>query len=398
MALESTVFAGGDIEVTFLQQSGGDPYTATPERTAQVGEVASRIARFIGEARTTLDIAIYDCRLHDDAAKIIVDALRAQAKAGVVIRIAYDHATDPEDDAVTAASPAHLEGDQKLPGTHSFVRSLADIAQVKGITGYRVLMHNKYIVRDAAAVDAAVFTGSSNYTNDSWGLQDNNLLCLRSPQLASYYARDFEDLWSRGKIVDSTGSGDTGTVQLNGVSVMVAFTPGESPAILKEIVGAIAAARRRIYVASVVLSSGPILAALSEGIDRGLPLGGLYDGPQMDQVERQWRGAHVGADKVNTWQKVASHLVRKNSIPYNRYKPDQPHNFMHNKLVIADDVVVTGSFNLSNHAMGNAENVLFIRDAEFANAYETYIRGLMAVYGTPNGPAPNLAPRPHDAP
>jgi len=48
---------------------------------------------------------------------------------------------------------------------------------------------------------------------------------------------------------------------------------------------------------------------------------------------------------------------------------------MHNKLVIADDVVVTGSFNLSNHAMGNAESVLLIRDdADIASKYETYIR------------------------
>ena len=133
---------------------------------------------------------------------------------------------------------------------------------------------------------------------------------------------------------------------------------------MKEIVGAIAAARQRLFVASVVLSSGPILAALSEAIDRGMPLGGLYDGPQMDQVRRQWEAAHVGADKINTWDKVADHLVRKNSLPYDRNKPHQPHNFMHNKLVIADDVVVTGSFNLSNHAMGNAENVLLIRRPE----------------------------------
>jgi phosphatidylserine/phosphatidylglycerophosphate/cardiolipin synthase-like enzyme len=53
---------------------------------------------------------------------------------------------------------------------------------------------------------------------------------------------------------------------------------------------------------------------------------------------------------------------------------------MHNKLVIADDVVVTGSFNLSNHAMGNAESVLLIRDADIASKYETYIRELMAKY------------------
>jgi phosphatidylserine/phosphatidylglycerophosphate/cardiolipin synthase-like enzyme len=383
MTLETATLAGGDIEVTFLQQTGRDPFTTTPERSAQVTEVAGRIARFIGEARATLDIAIYDFRLRDDAATIVAEALRSQARKGVVIRIAYDHATDPGGDGVPATSPGHLEADQKPPGTDSFVRSFADVAQVKGIAGYRVLMHNKYIVRDADTAEAAVFTGSSNYTNDSWGLQENNLLCLRSQQLALYYARDFGDLWSRGAIVDSTGAHDTGTVHVNDVPVTIAFTPGESPAVVKEIVGAITAARHRLYVASVVLSSGPILAALSEGIDRDLPLAGLYDGPQMDQVERQWKAAHVGADKGNTWEKVANRLVRKNSIPYDRYKPNQPHNFMHNKLVIADNIVVTGSFNLSNHAMGNAENVLLIQSEEIARKYEEYIQRLMAAYTTP---------------
>jgi phosphatidylserine/phosphatidylglycerophosphate/cardiolipin synthase-like enzyme len=249
------------------------------------------------------------------------------------------------------------------------------------ITGYRVLMHNKYILRDIDSSDAAVFTGSSNFTNDSWGLQENNLLCLRSQQLASYYAKDFTDLWSRGKIVDLTGHRDTGTVRLNNVAVTIAFTPGESLAVLKEIVGAIAGARNRLYVASVVLSSGPILAVLSEAIDRGLPLGGVYDGPQMDQVERQWKAANVGTDKLNTWQKVAQHLVRKNSIPFDRQNQSQPHNFMHNKLVVADQIVVTGSFNLSNHAMGNAENVLLIWNAGIAESYAKFIQRLMASYG-----------------
>ena len=386
MTAETASFAEGAIEVTFLQQQGRDPFTATPERAAQIRDIATWIANFIGEAKSTIDIAIYDFRLRDEAAAIVGDGLRAQARKGVHVRIVYDHAADPGADAIPSAAPAHLESDQKPLGTDSFVRSLADIAQVKGVTGYRVLMHNKYVVRDAESADAAVLTGSSNYTNDSWGLQDNNLLCLRSQQLASYYARDFTDLWSRGKIVDSTGSHDTGTVRLSDVPVTIAFTPGESAAVLKEIVGAIAAARNRLYVASVVLSSGPILAALSEAIDRGLPLGGLYDGPQMDQVERQWKAANVGADKVNTWQKVARHLVRKNSIPFDRQNQSQPHNFMHNKLVVADQIVVTGSFNLSNHAMGNAENVLLIRDAQFAEFYAKYIERLMASYAVTTNP------------
>src|SRR5262249_45794144 len=170
--------------------------------------------------------------------------------------------------------------------------------------------------------------------------QENNLLCLRSQVLASYYGKAFTDLLSTGRIVESFLDRDADIVRVAEAPVTVAFAPQQSATIVKEIVGAIAAARRRLLVASVVLSSGPILAALSEAIYRGLQLGGIYDGPQMDQVRRQWVAAHVGADKINTW--------------------DKPHNFMHNKLVIADDVVVTGSFNLSNHAMGNAENVLLI--------------------------------------
>ena len=128
---------------------------------------------------------------------------------------------------------------------------------------------------------------------------------------------------------------------------------------------------------SVVISSGPILAALSEAMDRGLALTGLYDGPQMEQVMRQWIAGHVGPDKIHAWEKVSRALQPKRSLPYD---PGKPHNFMHNKVLVADDAVVTGSFNFSSHAMNNAENALVIRSPELADAYESYIRGLASAY------------------
>ena len=306
--MDKTSAADDQIELIFLEQMGDDPFVATPERTAQITEVAGRIARFINEASATLDIAIYDFRLHGEAAAIVSDALRGRARQGVNIRIAFDATTDNGAQNKTTVLPAHLEADKKPPGTESFVRSFADIAEIRGITGFRVLMHSKYMVRDGGSAEAAVFTGSSNYTNDSWGLQENNLLCLRSELLASYYSRNLAALMSSGTIMEGTEDRILGMVRVANVPVTVAFSPGESPTIVKEIVGAITAARERLYVASVVLSSGPILAALSEAIDRGIPLNGLYDGPQMDQVERQWKAAHVGADKINTWAKVADRL------------------------------------------------------------------------------------------
>jgi hypothetical protein len=128
MAIETASAAGGNIEVMFLQQVGSDPFNPTPECAAQIGEVATRIARFISEARASLDIAIYDFQLRDDAAPIITEALRERAKNNVVIRIIYDAATDVGDDAASTASPAHLEADRKPPGTESFVHTFADIA------------------------------------------------------------------------------------------------------------------------------------------------------------------------------------------------------------------------------------------------------------------------------
>jgi phosphatidylserine/phosphatidylglycerophosphate/cardiolipin synthase-like enzyme len=381
MLMETVSGADGNIEIMFLRQRGDDPFISTLERTEQIREVATRIARFISEARSTLDIAIYDFRLRDEAAAIISDSLRERARNKVVIRIIYDVTTEPDGDIAPATSSARLEADKKAPGTETFVRSFADVAQIKGVTGYRALMHSKYLIRDGNADEAAIFLGSANYTNDSWGLQENNLLQLRSRPLASYFSKNFTGLFTTGNIAERPVVRDVDVVRVADVPVTVAFAPEQSPAIIKEIVGAIAAARQRLLVASVVLSSGPILAALSEAVDRGISCAGIYDGPQMDQVRRQWQAAPVGADKINTWDKVAGHLVRKNSLPYDRNKPHQPHNFMHNKLVIADDVVVTGSFNLSNHAMGNAENVLLIHDAEIASKYEVYVQQLMAKYG-----------------
>jgi phosphatidylserine/phosphatidylglycerophosphate/cardiolipin synthase-like enzyme len=378
VSLDTASFAGGDIAVTFLRQVGSDPFAASAERSAQIKAVATRMADFIAAARASLDIAIYDFRLHDEPAAIVAGALRDRAKAGVAIRIAYDAAA--ETDRPAPDDPAHVEADKKVAGTEPFVASLADTAKTRAITGFRVLMHNKYIIRDGAAAEACVLMGSSNFTNDSWGLQENNILELRSAALARYYAADFSELWSRGKIIDKTGAHDGGPAQIGDASVELAFTPGGSATAVKEIVGMITGARQRLAVASVVISSGPILAALSEAIDRGLKLSGLYDGPQMDQVVRQWQSTPVGADKTNTWEKVAQFLVRKDSIPYDAAQPHQPHNFMHNKLVVSDELVCTGSFNLSNHAMGNAENVLVIRHKDLADRYAQYIGELIQAY------------------
>jgi phosphatidylserine/phosphatidylglycerophosphate/cardiolipin synthase-like enzyme len=74
----------------------------------------------------------------------------------------------------------------------------------------------------------------------------------------------------------------------------------------------------------------------------------------------------------------------KTSIPWT---PDSLHNFMHAKLVVADDTTFVGSFNFSRSGEMNAENVLEIRDAPIAGRLAAYVDELRERYPRATMPA-----------
>jgi phosphatidylserine/phosphatidylglycerophosphate/cardiolipin synthase-like enzyme len=352
------------VTVTFLEQNGQPPE-----------QIAGHLADFLAAARTRLHLAIYDFRLSPALAAPVVRALQDRAAAGVEVRIAYD-----------AGKPsAGHGGDPKPPGTAEFLHALGSGIALKPITGgdprQPRLMHHKYILRDGQAV----WTGSTNLTDDSFTLQENNILVLDSPELCTFYATDFAELWERGDI-GTSGRHDTGHVQLGASQVGVAFAPGEGRAIDLDIAHHIRTARRRLKVCSMLLTSGAILGALADVLHDGrlAEYGGIYDRTQMESVRDQWRGTPAEA-KWPLFEQVAQGLAGKRSTPY---APSTPHDFMHNKVLVCDDTVITGSYNLSHSATANAENSLMIRDPELAERYDAYIDQLARRYGSATAGAP----------
>jgi len=83
-------------------------------------------------------------------------------------------------------------------------------------------------------------------------------------------------------------------------------------------------------------------------------------------------------DKVALFKQVAAGLHSKRSNPF--VDKSLPHNYMHNKVLVADNLVLTGSFNFSDSAMANAENVVSVSYAGLADQYVAYIKELMATY------------------
>jgi phosphatidylserine/phosphatidylglycerophosphate/cardiolipin synthase-like enzyme len=361
------------VTVTFLRdrKHGGDAF--------QAKAVADQLAAFVEAATSSVDVAIYDFRLADPGLiSTVIGALTAAANRGVTVRIGYDAGKPP---VATAQTFAALQADPAPPGTGAFLRGQLGGTAVllQPIKAGGQLMHSKYVVRDAASAKAAVWTGSANFTDDAWNRQENNVITIASHAVATAYRTDFDQMWATGTI-SGTGKGDVGHTHVGGHNVAWDFCPGDGPAVNKALAARVAKARTRLVVASMVLTSHEVLAALAGAVDRGVPLSGIYDSGQMDPIVREWRQNPKDTAVVADWEKVSAHLGHKRSQPYT---PTGTHNFMHLKVLLADDVVTTGSYNFSANAEHNAENQLHVNDPATVSAYADFLDTVIAAYPHP---------------
>jgi phosphatidylserine/phosphatidylglycerophosphate/cardiolipin synthase-like enzyme len=325
-------------------------------------DVAREVAEFLGAAERSLELALYDIRLHDEAAEIVKGALVAAEERGVEVRLLYNvnHGRTIPVPPPPRTAPELLEA---LP------------IETKAVPGVPDLMHHKYVVRDRAAV----WTGSMNWTQDSWSRQENAIAIVESEQLAHAYTLNFEELWERPSVEDS-GRVEPRPVDVGGVEIRPWFTPGHGEELAHRIAKRIGQAKRRVRIASPVLSSGPILGTLAEVCSDGkVDVAGVVDDTQVDGVLYQWRLNGNASWKVPALRRFLE-AARFTGKPSTQWSPDTVHDFMHAKITVADDVAFLGSFNLSHSGELNAENVLEIRDAAAANTLAAFVDEIRALY------------------
>jgi len=332
------------------------------EQTAEA--VAERIVSWLGAARETLDLALYDVRLPGEVGDRVADAIRAAAGRGVRVRIAFNQDERPSDAGDRPFFPAP-------PRTEPHVLETLGVP-VKPIPGWRDLMHHKYAVRDGSAL----WTGSMNWTLDSWTRQENVVATVDSPGVCAAFTRDFEQLWSTGRI-GASGAFDTAPVD----GIRPWFCPGRGPELSHRIAKRIGAARRRVRIATPLLTAGPILGTLAEVIEEErVDVAGVCDATQVRQVFAQWSANPRSTWKAPLLERCLAAFTGKVSTPY---APGAVHDYMHAKVTVADDTVFLGSFNLSRSGEENAENVLELADAALAERLAGWIDELRARYPGP---------------
>jgi phosphatidylserine/phosphatidylglycerophosphate/cardiolipin synthase-like enzyme len=231
-------------------------------------------------------------------------------------------------------------------------------------------MHHKYVVRDGAAV----WTGSMNWTDDSWSRQENVVAVVQSAPIAKAYELDFDQLWTTGDVMQ-TGFVDPRWEE----NVRAWFTPGHGEDLSARIAKLIRRARRRVRICSPVITTGPVLGTLAQVIaDQSVDVAGCVDATQIREVVQQWSVNRNVSWKLPLLEHVmAGPFTGKESTPYGG---GTVHDFMHAKVTVCDDAVFIGSFNLSRSGEKNAENVLEIRDAAIADELAAYVDAVRARY------------------
>jgi len=274
----------------------------------------------IGRARLSVDMAAYSLNLWS-----IRDALIGAHRRGVTVRIVME--SDNMDvsevqDLIGAGIP--VVGDQ-----------------------HEGLMHDKFVILDREEV----WTGSMNYTVSGVYKDNNDLLWIRSGQLARVYTDEFEKMFSQHHFGPEKYILPTRiSLDLDELPVEVYFSPQDGAE--SRLLDLIRAARESIRFLAFSFTSNDLGEAIIEKARSGVVVTGVMDSSQ------------VKADEGTEYD-----LFRQAGLDV-RLDGNQK-GLMHHKLILTDEaIVVTGSFNFTNSAeTRNDENMLVLSSRELAARY-----------------------------
>lgn len=303
------------------------------------------IAAYINRAKFTVDIALYNYTsgTSSNVAKIAA-AVNAAAARGVTIRWLYN-----------------------VPGTSNSGLSLlsSQVHTAPGANYNNYIMHNKFMVIDvnsADSADAVAQTGSYNWSDFQTSGDYNNIIFIRSKQVALAFYNEFNKMWGGTGAVANTANAKFSTFKtastqtkfnVNGTLVEVYFSPKDSLGVKLE--NSIRTANYDLFFSIYAFTDFSLANDIKTRYNNGVTVKGIID------------ETNIGNNAYNALQPV----LGNNMVVFSGS------DFYHNKTLLVDALnpssdpqVFTGSFNWT--AAGqytNDENAVVVHDASIANQY-----------------------------
>jgi PLD-like domain len=337
-----TFFTTDNIEIYFQSKRAGIE-----------ADLATKLITFIEGTQNTLDCAIYDLRDPN-----ILAALHKVSEK-CTLRIAYDAGKERTGGSM---------GDPKPSGTEQAIEDAGLTRYAFPVHHGNHLMHDKFLIRDGESI----WSGSANFTIGGLKLQDNNCLILKSKDVAQLYRNDFEHLLKDDHHENGFRTPNDKLPINATTSVTPSFSPEAGEAIEDAVIAKIKDAQK-LRILAFLISDPGILQSLLPFQGQEKDIRGVYDPHGMQSATK---GSHK--NPALFWFLNDPRFV---AAPSHAFNPNGEQNFMHNKVMIIDDrYVITGSYNFSENAELNDENILIIDSKIVAAEYTNYFDTLFKQY------------------
>lgn len=294
-----------------------DPLNPDAER--QEGGPDAPLVQAIDRARVSVDVAAYSISLRS-----IRDALLRAHKRGVQVRMVME-SENMDSAAPSALIKAGIEivGDRR-PG----------------------LMHDKFVVLDRTEV----WMGSMNFTTSGAYADNNNLVRIRSSEVAEDYIVEFEEMFKRDFFgTDAIAKTPHPRVTLDGVEMEIYFSPDDKVA--RRIVALLRGAQQSITFLAYSFTANDFADILLSKASEGLAISGVMEEAQVKSNQ-------------------GTEFTRFESAGLFVYLDGNQGQMHHKVFVIDRKIVIAGSYNFSYSAeTQNDENTVIFFDPQIAAQY-----------------------------
>jgi phosphatidylserine/phosphatidylglycerophosphate/cardiolipin synthase-like enzyme len=287
------------------------------------GSIEAKLIDFINAADTSIHIASFEFDLTP-----IAEALIEAKNRGVDVR----WVTDDENG---------LSADTE-PGRGQFAMLMDAGIEIRDDDRI-ALMNDKFWIFDGYIT----WTGSTDITESGIFNQNNNVIVIHSAEVASMYEREFQEMWDGQFGPRSPSTMEQQYTNLDGSPIQVLFSPEDD--VINHIISIVTGAQHTIRFMAFGFTDYPLAQAMIDRSAAGVDVMGVFERVGSDTEYAELCTLHC-----------ANVPVRQDGNP----------SFLHDKIIIVDDTVITGSLNYSSNAdESNDENVIIITNAEIAALY-----------------------------
>ncbi len=232
------------------------------------------------------------------------------------------------------------------------------------------LMHDKFVVLDRMDV----WTGSMNFTVGAAYKDNNNLIHIRSAEVAQDYTTEFEEMFTHHLFgPDAVADTPYPKLTINGTPLEIYFSPDDKVA--SHILEILNDAQESIYFMAYTITSNDIGNAIIQRSQNGITVTGVMD-----------------EDQVNTGQGSEYDLFMQMGLGV--WQDGNLKGLMHHKVFIIDEkIIITGSYNFTASAEEeNDENVVIIFSPSVAKSYMEEFHRILDQAQQPEAAVPTETP------